>query len=307
LSQPEDSIEKVCALRIAYEFPDSQFVLFTESPELFPSILRISNLELLGRFLYRIFQTETGAGIVLGKVELLRANASDPFVLMVFIQLGRFFPRKIVALDWLITVLHSLLAQRKCLEIVLRVLGSLSLLSEFEEQTVIHSDLVDLVLAAECTRLETPLLMAIMYNCPSKTYAKAYQPLLFLSERSGQAFAVLSRLSLPASTSRTAIRILETIELYLRRGDDVYGVWASCEFLKRMPVTEGYFVLVSSRSIDRLLNEALATETNPALVEKLIEAITTLGFRPTNKTRNIILGKGAGDSGAGLGLLEEAV
>ena len=283
LREEGDSLEKTCALRIALEFSDNKFLEYGQKQRLIKSVLGVSNLELVGKFLYRVSMNQDGAQNVLGNTAFLQASITSPFIMMCFIGIGKFFPEKIMGFAWVMDTLDQFIKDRKNIELALRILGVLSLSPSFTEQTSVLTSLSTLIKECECNEIELRLLLAIIYNCPSTEFIACYKQLLLMGEKYPMVLVILSNWTVPDPSSRSAKRLVRLIQHHIS-GSDPYGLTGACKLLLRMGTVPKYVELAKAHDFERLLNEAGQKERNVQIFILIMNSLKRLSmaiYEPT--------------------------
>ena len=108
-----------CALRIALEFSEGK-------QRLIKSILSISNQELDGKFPYHVCMDQTGAENALTNAAFLQSSISNPYIMICLVGIGKCCPDRLLGFSWVIDTPDQLIKDRKSSELVLRIVGLLS-------------------------------------------------------------------------------------------------------------------------------------------------------------------------------------
>lgn len=275
-------IERECALRVSLEFSDEVMGNYSEKPELIQAVLSVSDREKVGKFLYRISTFQAGCENILASLSLLEAYGSSPFIMSCFIGIARYFPERLLCVDWVMAATDKCLQERKNVELALRVIGGLSSSPKFRDQTVILANATTLIRDCEYTSTELKLLLAIAYNCPD-AFAQYYRHFLGLAEVNDIAMMILSRWDLPDVGSRNAMRLAGLIETHVM-SDTGFGVPGACALVRKMCEDARYVEKKQHHVFGPVLNEAAQRQHNIHLLTVLVKTLKYMELPLDSKT-----------------------
>lgn len=288
ITSSKNEKEQLCAVRIALCFHDKTFSKYAENSNLISSVIKLTDLKTIGRFLYRICQFESGSKHVLTHESFLKSNLQSPFILMIFIQIARFYGQKVIAFSWFTHSIFKQLQERLNIEIILRICGILSLEPAFSEKKKLLTQLLTLLKDSEYSGIEIPLLIGIFYNCKYKAIDAYYSQFLSLASQNtnmaGKAFKILANAELPNCNSRNCHRIFDLIENFYENGDDTDGIYAACNIMKQMTSNESYKMIASNRNFNEKMNLWIQKLKNTYLITLTLENLILFEYKADQKT-----------------------
>ncbi|OHT07311.1 TKL family protein kinase [Tritrichomonas foetus] len=288
LTNTKNTTEQLCAVRISLCLHENLFMDFMNNSKLIKAVIKLNDIKLIGRFLYRVSQYENGAKMVLSNESFLRANISSPFILMIFIQITRFYGQKLLSSSWFISTLQKQLQDKSNIEIILRICGVLSLIPEFSERKEILIQILTLLKEDEYSSKEIPLVIGVFFNCKFNAIDLYYSQFLLLASQdspmAGKALKALTKTELPASKSRQCSRLFDAIENFYEKGEDIDGISASCDLIKKMAVNDLYRQLTDKYRFEEKLNRWVQKLKNPHLVISTLDIFKLFGYKADQKT-----------------------
>ena len=295
ISLPSSSQEKkASALILATFLPTKMLSLLASRTKFIDDVLSVSNLEVVGRFLFKLAQFPECASYLLDRVETLKMNIKTTAIFALFIRLGAFYPERVLQDDFIIKYIEQLLSSKsspKIAEVCFRICGVLSSSEKFLPYAESISDLIfALIKNGVLTRVETTLAIGVIYNISHLIqFKKLPNQLLSLAESdspyAGLVLRIAARCKIPKDDGPISGRFIDLI-LHFIASDDKFGRVAACELLLQTADNPNYKRAIEMSSISTRLNDAMRTEKQADIFIQLAKVSNAYKFPVSTEAIN---------------------
>ena len=287
--------KRASALILASFLPASVLRLLASRPQFIDDILDVSNLDVVGKFLFKLAQfPECATYLLLERGEDLKRNIKTTSIFSLYIRLGAFYPEKVLEDEVVIKRIVELLSSKsspKIAEVCFRICGVLSSSEKFKPYAEPISDLIfALIKNGVLTRVEISLAVGVLYNISKLIkFKKLPSQVLSLAESdspfAGLVLRIAARCKIPKDDGPISGRFLDLI-LHFISGDDKYGRVAACELLIQTVDNPNYKHAVELSSAATRLNDAMRTEKQADIFIQLAKVSNAYNFPVSTEAIN---------------------
>lgn len=288
---------KYCAILILDSLPYEVLKYLVKFPKFINDIIKINNVDFIGKFLYKICTFPEGSETLICQPKFLEENIENPRILSLFILLCSFYPKETLRFAFLFKNIIKFIKERKYIETILRIIGTLSSYTNFQENPEIIDELIQLLKESYCNEMELTLLIGIFYNISNSQndnvypFNCIYTHLLKMAESNtpyrGLALSILANNPLPSPNSRLSGRIFDLIPKFIEDGD-IYGKVAVGKLLTKISQNELYLKVANQKSFESLINSSIIKTKNVNVLISLCEAVISLEYELTQESLNYL-------------------
>ena len=284
---------RAAAIVLATILPATVLKLVATKPKFIDDVISVSNIDVVGKLLFKLCQFSECASYVLDQTSFLRMNIKTPAIFALFIRLASFYPARVLTDDFIMKHIISLLQNKspKLPEVCLRICGILSSSNSFlpyAEEIV--NIIFGLIKNGALTKIELTLAIGVLYNISAlKKFTKLPHHIMSLAENdspiAGMVLRVAARCNLPKSSSSISGRFVDLFNHFIA-GHDKYARLASCEILLNVVGDSNYKQAIENSSVPTKLNQAMQTEKQPEVFVQLANVSNAYSFPVSTEAVN---------------------